>query len=186
MGWRRFFRRTGADLDHAAEFDAHLAFETDENIARGMPPDQARAAAQRKLGNLTLLREEAYHMNTLGLVETLGQDLRYAVRTLRKNPGFTATAVVTLALGLGANAAIFSIVDAVLLRPLPYPEPDRLVMMWEKPPGGFRNGVSSLNFLDWKDQCTTIDMAASSGSWHTMTGRGEPQRVISRQVGTDY
>jgi putative ABC transport system permease protein len=186
MGWRRFFRRADADLDHEAEFQAHLAFETDENLARGMPPAEARAAARRKLGNMTLLREEAYHMNTLGFVETLGQDLRYAVRTLRKNPGFTATAVATLALGLGANAAIFSIVDAVLLKPLPYPDPERLVMVFEKPPGGFRNAVSPLNFLDWKDQSKTIDMAAAGGSWHTMTGRGDPQRVISRQVGADY
>ena len=117
----------------------------------------------------------------LGFLETLGQDLRYAVRTLRKNPGFTATAVVTLALGLGANTAIFSIVDAVLLKPLPYPEPDRLVVVFEKPPDRPRNSVAALNFLDWRDQSKTLWLAGSTGSWLTMTGQGEPRRVSARQ-----
>ena len=117
---------------------------------------------------------------------TFGQDLAYAGRTYRKNPAFTVTAVVTLALGLGANAAIFSFVDAVLLKPLPYPEPDRLIVMYEKPPNGGRNGVAAQNFLDWRENSKTADLVASGGAALTLTGRGEPQKVTARTVSYDY
>jgi len=100
--------------------------ETDENIARGMPPEEARHAACRKFGNVTLIREEIYRMNTIGFIETLWQDLRHALRSLRRTPGFSAAAIVTLALGIGANTIIFGVVDAVF-RPLPYRNPDQLV-----------------------------------------------------------
>src|SRR5438874_8322664 len=102
---------------------------------------------------------------------TFLQDLRYAARMLLKSPGFTLVAVLTLALGIGANTAIFSFIDGVLLEPLPYGDPERILMVWEKPPGGDRNGISTLNFLDWKNQNTVFDaMAASRGSSMTMSG----------------
>jgi putative ABC transport system permease protein len=116
---------------------------------------------------------------------TFGQDLAYAGRTFRKNPGFTVTALVTLALGLGANAAIFSFVDAVLLKPLPYPQPDRLIVVYEKPPSGGRNGVSAQNFLDWREGSKSVDLVASGGNSFTMTGRGEPLMVNARMVSYD-
>ena len=87
---------------------------------------------------------------------------------------------------MGANAAIFSFVDAVLLQLLPYPEPDRLIMVFEKPPGGFRNVVSALNFLDWRGSSKSADLVASGGTWLTMTGLGEPQKVQARLVSNDY
>ena len=129
MSWTRFFRRRYWDEERARELEAYLEAETDENIARGMSPEEARYAAHRKLGNTTLIREEIYHMNSLGWLETLWQDLRFALRMLRKNPGFTAVAVVSLALGISANSAIFSIVDTQLLRPWPVRDPARLAVI---------------------------------------------------------
>lgn len=114
-------------------------------------------------------------------------DLRYAARMLRKSPGFTAVAVFTLALGIGANTAIFSFVDGVLLKPLPYAHPERILMVWEKPPGYDRNGISTLNFLDWKAQNTVFDhIAAQTGGSMTWSGSGEPVELRGTRVSASY
>src|SRR5262245_24932963 len=118
MSWTRFFRRSRWDEERAREIEAHLAIETDDHLARGLSPDRARAAARRKLGNATLVREEIYHMNTIGVVDSVWQDLKYGARGLRHNPGFALVAVLSLALGIGANTAIFQLIDAVRLRTL--------------------------------------------------------------------
>jgi putative ABC transport system permease protein len=117
----------------------------------------------------------------------LGQDLRYALRTLRGSPGFTAVAILTLGLGIGANTAIFSFVDGVLLKPLPYPEPDRIVRVLEKPPRGERNGISTLNFIDWqKDNAVFEYMAATSGGGATLGGISDPVQLRGGRVSARY
>lgn len=132
MGWIRFLRRRFWDEERAREIQSYIEMETDENIARGMPSEQARAAAHRKFGNSTYIREEIHRMNTIGFIESLWQDLKYAFRSLCRNPGFAATAILTLAIGIGANTAVFSVVDAMVLRPLPYQESRQLVSVtWE-------------------------------------------------------
>lgn len=94
-------------------------------------------------------------------LEQLGKDMRFGLRMIRKSPGFAVAAILTLALGIGGTTAIFSFVDAVLLKPLPFPEAERIVNVWEKPPGGDRNGISTLNFLDWNRQ-NTVFMAMAA------------------------
>src|SRR5579859_2068252 len=126
MGWSRFFRRRYWDRERSRELQAYLEIETAENIARGMTPDEARYAARRKLGNRTQIREEIYRMNSIGFIETLWQDLRFGARLLRLNPGFAVVAIASLALGIGANTAIFQLIDAVRLRTLPVKNPQEL------------------------------------------------------------
>ena len=115
------------------------------------------------------------------------QDLRYALRTLRSSPGFTGVAILTLALGIGANTAIFSFVDGVLLKPLPYPDADRIVRVLEKPPQGERNGISTLNYLDWHNDNTVFDfMAAQTGAGATLGGVSEPVQLRAGRVSARY
>ena len=115
------------------------------------------------------------------------KELRHSVRTLRQSPGFTAVAILTLAIGIGANTAIFSFVDAMLLKPLPYPESDRIVRVMEKPPRGARNGISTLNFLDWQRDNTVFDfMSAQTGDAVTLTGGSEPIQLRGALVSAGY
>jgi predicted permease len=127
MSWLRYLRRRHWDEERKRELEDYLAHEIDDNIARGMTRDDARRAAHRKLGNTTGIREEIYEMNTLRLVETAWQDLRYGARILLRNPTFAVVTILTLALGTGANAAIFQLVNAVRLRTLPVERPHELV-----------------------------------------------------------
>src|SRR5712671_3352211 len=116
-------------------------------------------------------------------------DLKFALRQLLKNPGFTAVAVLSLALGIGANTAIFSVVDAVLLRPLPYPEPNRLVRLWEgKPEQGYsRNVVNGWNFLDWRDKSHSFEYLAATNRFPMdLTGDGDPVSVQGMQVSSEF
>jgi putative ABC transport system permease protein len=121
------------------------------------------------------------------IMTNLFGDLRYALRTLSKTPGFTAVAIATLAVGIGANTAIFSFVDGVLLKPLPYPEPERIVRVLERPPGAPRNGISTLNFLDWQRENTVFEhLAAQTGGSVTLTGIDAPVRLRGARASSGY
>jgi putative ABC transport system permease protein len=182
VNWRRFFHRDTADAEQRGELEFYLDVTTEEYIARGMTPAAAREAAHRKLGNTTLIREEVYHMNTLMLLEGVLRDARHALRMIRLKPGFSAAVILSLALGIGANTAIFSVVNAVLIRPLPYPAPESLV-------GVFNSGViQGETFSDMglgpgmyaalKEHSATFqDFGVWSPGPATVTGLGDPEQI---------
>src|SRR5579871_431807 len=190
MSLSRFFRRRRWDEERTRELQAYLEIEAAENVAKGMSADEARAAAHRKLGNSTLVREEIYRMNSLGFIETLWQDIRFGARMLRKNPGFTIVAVLTLALGIGANTAIFSVVNAILLRPLAYPDSGRIafVFLQNRSLGIARGGLGYADFLALqREQQSFTAVAALRGTDNgfTLTGAGEAAEIPGSQVSAD-
>src|SRR5262245_97684 len=168
------------DLDR--ELRDHLELEAEEQRERGLDPRSAREAARRALGSTAGIKEDVRDVWRPRWVDNLRQDLRYGLRVLRRYPAFTMVATFTLALGIGATSAIFSVVDAVLLRPLPYPEPDRLVMVWENASlpsyRNDRNTPAPGNFAEWKTENTVFsDMAAISYRSWSLSGIGEPVRI---------
>src|SRR5215211_6641046 len=175
MGWlnilrarlRALFRRESVLQDIEEELRLHVEMETETNIRRGMPPDEARAAALKSFGNLVRNTERGYDIRGGGWLETFWQDLRFGARMLLKQPGFTLIAVVTLALGIGANTVIFSMVNAVLLRPFPYSQPERLVTVWENNvrQGQERGAAGGANFTDWRNQNQSFETLAAYLLW---------------------
>jgi putative ABC transport system permease protein len=186
---RTWLSPRGIEQDFDRELAAHLDLLTEENSRRGMSPDEAQRAARIRLGGLTQLKETNRELRGLPLLETFLQDTHYALRMLRKNPGFTAVAVLTLALGIGANTAIFSVVDAVMLRPLPYPNPSQLVNVLEARPqkGIPSTGPSYPDLEDWHAQNQAFSHLAGL-AFHklTLTGRGEPTVVNTVVVTSDF
>jgi putative ABC transport system permease protein len=189
--WRRllfFLRRDQFDRELKEEMRFHLELRTEERIEAGMSPKEARHAARRQFGNLTLFQEVSREMWGFRSIETFIQDLRYGLRTSIKGPGFSAIVILMLALGIGATTAIFSVVSAVLLRPLPYPEPDRLMMVFASAGRGSGNErlgrVYSPDFVELRAQCRVCaQMGAYTGTLPSnLTGGMEPDRVRVARV----
>jgi predicted permease len=154
LRFQSLFQRDKLDRDLNDELEFHLSQRAEKNRTAGMDATEARHAAHRQLGNATYLKEETRNMRTLPTAENLAQDIRYGGRTLIKTPLFALIAIATLALGIGASTAIFSVVNSVLLRPLPYTQPERLVQVWETnlKLGADQNVVNPLNYLEWTEQ----------------------------------
>jgi len=186
---RSMLRRNRLDQDLDEELRSHLEMRAADNLAAGMPPEQARYEAQKRFGNTTLLKQDAREVDIVRWLDEAARDFRHALRMLQRSPGFTTVAVLTLALGIGANTAIFSVIDAVLLRPLPYHEPDQLVMVWEnnsQHPNP-HNTVSPPNFLDWQNRNTVFSsMAYMFDGRDNLTGNGDPQEVVVQDVSANF
>jgi predicted permease len=205
--WRRLltriseWRRPGAvESDLSAELQSHLDFLIEDHVRRGLAPEAARRAAQLELGGLEQARALTRDARGFRVADALVADVRLAIRHLRRTPGFTAAALAILALGIGANTAIFSVVDAVMLRPLPYAEPDRLVTVWEvlseglsapgvaaQPAPPQRTAVAPANLKDYAERTKSISsMAAYASVGVTLTGGGPPERLLAEEVTTNY
>lgn len=175
---RNFATRGLGDERLREELAHHVALQTDENVRLGMSPEEARRQALLKLGSREAVREQYYEERSLPVLEYLQQDVRFALRQLRKAPGFTAVAVLTLALGIGANTAVFSVVYSVLLQPLPYRDASRLVVMNETVPNVGVVSVSYPNFLDWRAQSRAFaGMAALEDVGFNLSGLTEPESI---------
>ena len=182
MSWKRFLRRRFWDEERARELDSYLEFEIADNLARGMPPEEARRAAQRKLGNAASVREEIYRMNTLGFIETFWQDVRFGSRVLWKSPGLTAVALLSLSLGIGATTAIFSVVYGVLISPYPYAKANQI---WAPEIRNARNPKQSrgnyriAEYLQVRTLPAFSEMMATSPENRLLTGTAAPENFTS-------
>jgi putative ABC transport system permease protein len=188
MHWR--WRRPNREADLDRELRSHLELEAQEQQENGALLSEARWAARRTLGNWTRTKEATREMWKYASLERVIRDLRYGARLFRRSPDFSIVAILTLALGIGANTAIFSVVNAVLLKPLPYSEPDRLVHIWEGKvdEAGLKNVVEPFNFLDWRDRNRSFDqmVAINGGVTLNVTGIGEPEALPGMMVTSQF
>src|SRR5271168_2452159 len=193
---RRFFIRLSnfatrrrADERVREEMAEHLALQTEENLRAGMPPAEARRQAALKLGAAQAIREQHHAEQGLPLAENFLVDLRYAIRMLLKSPGFSLIAIATMALGVGATTAIYSVIDATLLHPLPYPNPAELVRIQDDLPGVGAQGVG-ISVPEWRDlESSGIFQSAAitgRGANVNLTGSAQPLRLSFKQVTPNY
>jgi putative ABC transport system permease protein len=180
------FRRRKLDRELDDEILAHLELAERDAIAAGAIPGEARQAARRSFGGIEQMKEDHRDHRGVRWMENLLRDFRYGIGSLARDPGFAAVTIGLLALGIGANSAMFSIVDAVLLKPLPFPEPERMVRVWETPPG-LLNGTTTLTFLDWKRQADIFEaLSVECLTKAAVATGGDPARVSGKLVSADY
>jgi putative ABC transport system permease protein len=189
---RFLWARRRLDDEARAELEAHLELLADRYIRQGMAPEEARGTARRQLGNVTLVREDLYWMNGIGWIDGLAQDLRCAFRQLRRSPGFSAVVIATLALGIGGTTAVFSVVQAVLLAPLPYAQPGQLVRFYQQEPGkpATRSYLAGPHFRALRDEAASFEAVAALANY-SETGRdlvthGRAERLRVLRVSSDY
>jgi predicted permease len=186
---RASLRRGKIEREMERELRFHLEMETAENIRRGMNEEEARRTALLSFGGVEQTKENLRDSRGLGWFEDLLQDFRYAIRTLRRRPGFAAVSLLTLALGVGATTVMFTVINSVLLKPLPYPEPDRLLTLQERTEKSDQYGnltpFAYLNFLDCKRESRSVDMGAWRYSGGVISGNGEAEYVDGYQVSSE-
>jgi putative ABC transport system permease protein len=189
--WSKIERALGKRQNLASELeqelDAHLQFLVDENLEQGMSPEEARTAARREFGNMTVVQERSYQSWQFPRFESLLQDIRYALRGIVKAPAFSLLMILTLAVGIGANTAIFSFVNAVLLRPLPYPSADRLAILWSGLGYSGRAPFSSFELFELRRRSTQFDQLA--GIWVTngaLPGDGPAEQIKVADVTSNF
>ena len=176
---RSILRRKNVERELADELQFHLDQLTEENMTSGMAPEEARMAALRSIGGIAQYQEECRDMRKMNIIEDFWRDLRHAGRVLQRSPGFTVVAVLTLALGIGATAAIFSVVYGVLLKPLPFQEPEQLVGLYHR--GAAIDSVMNQGAATYFTYLDNQQCFEGIGAWDSqegsITGRGEPERV---------
>ncbi len=186
---RNIFRKERVEQELDEEVRSYVELMAAEKMRRGTGPEEAFREARQEAGGVEQVKESVRDARTGVFVDRLAQDVRYAIRGLIRNPAFAVVAVATLALGIGANTAIFTVVNSVLLKPLPYPEPDRLLMLWERHlTDGALVTVAAANFYDWREQSHSFAKMAAIDPYpdFILSGSGEPQRLAGAAVSADF
>lgn len=189
MNLRRFRSRSKKDEELAEEIESYLGHEQDAIAARGLPPDEALRQARLRFGNPHTPREHVWHYRSLPWVEDIWRDFRFALRSLRKTPGFTLAGILVLAAGVAANTAVFSVINTVLLKPLHYPDPQALMELMNTSPRGSFPGANVPKFNLWHQQSSIFQRVAAfdfGGAGMNLTGSDHPQQVQGLHVSADY
>ncbi|MPY90089.1 MAG: hypothetical protein GEU99_19470 [Luteitalea sp.] len=181
--FRTFLRRSRLERELAEELQGALAELIARKMRSGLPPDEARRCALIELGGVEQVKEDVRHARIGYGVETTLRDIRYGWHGLWRSPGFTAAVMITIALGVGANTAVFSAVYGVLWRPLPFPESDRLIRLFQAKQRENQNPVSPLNYLDWRARATSLEHLAAYRHWsYELVGRDGKEMVPGARV----